>query len=1297
MRQILFTILTLTVFPITLCGRDRIFRSFKQDQISFGVVYAIAQDLDGFIWFGGNGIYRFDGCNLVDICSLFPGQTLPGQAFRIEIDARNNLWILGYENDLYCCNFRDQTVMQVVPPRSEIIYDIKPGLHEEMLVCSGRGLLRIAVEDHSRNLLSVVPTFAIGRNRTKEQCISVAVDSIRFLDRGYSLQRSFPVQAPFPTVNIRNVCQIGENQALLGAVFTGGLWLFDEGALIPLIRNVSVYNIEYHDSEQLFWIATEEGIYTYDAATGRIGNIHRKKANPLGLPDNFICSLMQDREGGMWVGTFFKGMCYCPNLPVAIRLYPSESNDSEFKGSVVKAFCRDARGNLWIATEDDGLNRLDAKGKNYTNYSKQGLGSLSSINIRGMLALNDELWIATHDRGIDVLDIPSGRHLLSYNMQSDCGLTTNTIHSFCLWNGDIYVGTSIGLFRFDRASGRFQAVHHSTVHYVTSMLVDSHNRLWSTSYNKICRMSGDSIVAYEYRPHKSHASAMIPYHINEDGRGNIWIAGEGGLSRWTGDEAASFVNYVIDSDSLSALNKLFRVEPDRFGTLWCSSPTGLIRFNPDTRRKEVFSSRAYLGNSRFYNASWQDADNNIYIGTLNGYVRITPDIPCRACEAPDVFLTKISYKHSKHKRDTSVYFVPARRMQFRHYQNHIRFEYSVPEYTMFDNIEYTYFLKGYDTDSTMTMQNRPVVYQNLPPGDYSFIVGARRMSDSNEPRYIRYNFRIRPPFAASVWGYLLYVVLLAGLISAVLIRRNRKIAERRYALIRDFEIRKEKELYNAKILFFTNIAHEIRTPLTLIKAPLEQLGSIENVSEKHEILKLISTNVDRLLLLCTQLLCVRSIERDSLRLNFVKQDIGDVVRNVLADFRSEIAGRRIDLTLECPAKVAADVDADAFVKICSNLIGNAVKFCSHVIRIRIEQETQGTQFSLSVLNDGELIPPEDGERIFTLFYRANNSLTKVGSGIGLAFTKQLIEMHGGCIELLFDSAGYNHFRVILPLIQQLAYESSDNERETELLSLRKDANRKTVLLVEDDWNLREYESKRLSTQYNVLAVGNGQKAFDILQGQNEVSLVVSDIMMPVMDGLELCSRIKGSVELSHIPVILLTSKEDAQTKLDGLAYGADDYITKPFSMEYLILRIDNIIRNREKIYRKINRNGIDLTGSTDVLMDGNDRFLKHFSDLIEDELANPNLNMDYLANRMNVSRSTLYKKVKSATDIAPNDYIRIVRLQRAVRMLVQERHRVKKVAFAVGFSSTTYFSSCFVRQYGMSPSEYVQRAGKQNP
>lgn len=204
-------------------------------------------------------------------------------------------------------------------------------------------------------------------------------------------------------------------------------------------------------------------------------------------------------------------------------------------------------------------------------------------------------------------------------------------------------------------------------------------------------------------------------------------------------------------------------------------------------------------------------------------------------------------------------------------------------------------------------------------------------------------------------------------------------------------------------------------------------------------------------------------------------------------------------------------------------------------------------------------------------------------------------------------------------------------------------------------------------------------------------------MMPVMDGLELCSRIKGSVELSHIPVILLTSKEDAQTKLDGLAYGADDYITKPFSMEYLILRIDNIIRNREKIYRKINRNGIDLTGSTDVLMDGNDRFLKHFSDLIEDELANPNLNMDYLANRMNVSRSTLYKKVKSATDIAPNDYIRIVRLQRAVRMLVQERHRVKKVAFAVGFSSTTYFSTCFVRQYGMSPSEYVQRAGKQNP
>lgn len=1293
-----FTILlALAVVSTAIYGRDRIFRSFPNERISFGTVYTVAQDKDGFIWIGGNGIWRFDGNSLVDIRHLFPGQPLPSQAFRIEVDRRGYLWILGYESDLYRCDFPKQTVEQVISASSgEVIYDIESGSEEDMLVGTGRGLLRISLDDGSINSLSAVPAFAVGCASDPERCICVSTDSVRFFGRGYQLQRSLSLDGMSSVANIRSVCRIGEAEALLGAVFAGGLWLCSDGKTIPLIRNVSVYNIEYHDREGLFWIATEEGIYTYDAETGRIENIHKVAANSLGLPDNYVCSLLQDKEGGMWVGTYFKGLCYCPNLSVDLRLCPAVPGEGGFRGNVVKAFCGDRYGNLWIATEDDGLNRLGANGQ-YTNYSKKNPANpLSSINIRDMLVLDDRLWIATYDSGIDVLDIPSGRVLRNYNMHGDSGLTTNTILCFCLWNGELYVGTGIGLFRCDRTTSTFHPLYHDVAGYVTSLHVDSQNRLWSTSYNKICRIENDTVVAYGYDPRDAHSPvSQNPYHVNEDCDGTIWIAGNGGLSRWTGNEEAPFDNFIMDADSLSYLNELFRVEPDRFGLLWCSSPTGLIRFDPATGRKEIFTSRDHLNDSRFYNASYQDTDGGIYIGTLNGYVRINPDKPLRRLEAPEIVLTKVSYKDSGHKRDTSIYLLPMERSRFRHYQNNIRFEYSVPEYTLLDNIEYTCFLEGFDTDSTVSTQNRPAVYQNLPPGEYSFLVGARRMSDAGRTQYARYDFRIRPPFATSVWGYVSYAALLIGAFWALLAYRNRKLVKRQREVVRDFEMQKEKELYNAKILFFTNVAHEIRTPLTLIKSPLEQLATTDDASEKREIHNLISKNVERLTRLCSQLLHFRSVEKDSLYLNFVKSDIGSLVGSVLSDFRSEIARRGISISVACPAKVVADVDVDAFVKICSNLLGNAIKYCDRTIGVRIELH-QGACL-LSVLNDGELIPTADSEKIFTLFYRAGNSLNKVGSGIGLAFTRQLVEMHSGRIEVLFDEEGMNHFRVTFPLDQPYSFETggTDDEGDGEVFDFRSDSGQDTVLLVEDDRNLRTYERKRLSAKYNVIAVSNGRKAFDILQGRNTVSLVVSDILMPVMDGLELCSRIKGSVELSHIPVILLTSKEDVETKLESLAYGADDYLTKPFSMEYLMLRIDNIIRNREKIYRKINAEGIDWTTKIPAGENADAVFLRHFSELIESELSNTNLNMDYLADRMNVSRSTLYKKVKSATDLAPNDYIRIVRLKRAVHMLVHQRRMVKDVAFSVGFASTTYFSTCFVRQYGISPSEFVQRALRQ--
>lgn len=510
--------------------------------------------------------------------------------------------------------------------------------------------------------------------------------------------------------------------------------------------------------------------------------------------------------------------------------------------------------------------------------------------------------------------------------------------------------------------------------------------------------------------------------------------------------------------------------------------------------------------------------------------------------------------------------------------------------------------------------------------------------------------------------------------------------EKQQVRIQEVKDATEKEIYHTKINFFTTIVHEIRTPLTLIKAPLEK----EMEKNRSENLLLVEKNVDRLQNLCTQLLDFRKMESEQLKLNFVQTNLPDMLKGILYRFSAQIMENGLichdnldKISLEVP------IDREAFTKIVSNLLNNAVKYAQKQIWVDLTADAEN--FYLSVLNDGPRIVESDRSKVFNMFYRTSNVQDKVGSGIGLSFCRSLAEMHNGHLELVDDNV-YTHFRLTLPLKQEVVFsiESVSEEEYTNEGNVTDtvDNEKITILIVEDEPELRAFLKKSLSDTYHVLVASNGLQAMEIIS-KMVVSLVVTDVMMPKMDGCELCCAIKTRMEFSGIPVVMLTAKNTVEAKLEGYMAGAEEYIEKPFSMKYLSARIAAIIDKKRKEAEAHYQSQSII--KVDHLVNNADRVLiEKFRKLVDDNLTNEKLDISFLCDQLCMSQSTFFRKLKSVLNVSPNDYIRIARLERAATILLEnDKIRIRDVAYEFGFSTPSYFTRCFIQHYGMSPKDYV--------
>lgn len=510
-----------------------------------------------------------------------------------------------------------------------------------------------------------------------------------------------------------------------------------------------------------------------------------------------------------------------------------------------------------------------------------------------------------------------------------------------------------------------------------------------------------------------------------------------------------------------------------------------------------------------------------------------------------------------------------------------------------------------------------------------------------------------------------------------------------------FERKKERELYTAKIDFFTNVAHEIRTPLTLIKSPLENVLTSKSVSDDiRDDLEIMDLNTNRLLDLVNQLLDFRKTETQGFKLDFVECDISDILQNTYKRFKPLARQKGLELSIDFPDNLYALVDSEGLTKIISNMLTNAIKYSKTYIRIRLCAEDSNLR--LSVCNDGHIVPTEMREEIFKPFIQYKGGILSAvsGTGIGLALARSLAELHEGTL-CMDDSLENNCFLLSLPLKhaqtvvvekkQPVVSEEQSAEKETKPISRQY---RYTLLVVEDSLEMQAFVVKQLSSEYQVLTAMNGVEALRILEG-NTVHLVISDIMMPEMDGLELCERLKSELDYSHIPIILLTAKTTLQAKIEGMKLGADVYIEKPFSVEYLKVCVSNLLSNREKLRVSFVHSPFVQT-NTMALTKADETFLKTLKEIVVENMQNPDFCLDDMARLLNMSRSSLNRKIKGILDMTPNDYIRLERLKKAAELLNEGECKINEVCYMTGFNTPSYFTKCFQKQFGILPKDFVK-------
>lgn len=1296
------------------------FRNYQvSDGLSGNAVGEMVQDKKGFMWFASrNGLNRFDG-HTFRIFESVAGDSLSigsNSIFALYEDTSEKLWV-GTHKGVYRYNpVAERFDAFKLIPAGEVL-EIRGDRSGNIWIISDLNLYRYHVRTGRAARVDLGHDQPISLHVSPAGAVWVACNNgvVRQYHQNTGRFEAFNVGELSGIRDIYGATTlhaVGDSSLLIGSMKKVLLLNFVKKEVRNLTaaglpgEDVQVHTI-FQKSDREFWLGTESGLYILDLIAGRSQHIVREQFNKYSITDNIVNSILRDREGGIWITTQFGGINYYSTQFNNFRkFFPKPGNS--ISGSIVHEITKDKYGQLWVGTEDAGLNRLDVATGQFKAFLPDGRpGSISYRNLHGLVADGDELWVGTYEHGLDVIDLRTGRVVRHYNASGNPrSLSSNFIVTlYKTRDGSILAGTWMGLCKYNRATDDFTRLPFFDAQ-VQSIHEDSEGTIWAASY-------GGGVYYFNPKTQKQgrlRSSADRPgglpdnyvNSIYQSSDKSIWLCTEHGLSRYN-PETGKFRNYRRN-DGLPD-NQVFRVLEDDAGNFWITTSRGLAKLDGRTDRFTNFHMGNGLPTDQFnYNSSYKDADGTLYFGTVAGMVGFKPAALLRNAFVPPVYITRLQVNNREvdiRQDDAPLKqsIVYARELTLPYQSSSVSFDVAVLSYVIPEQNSYQYQLEGLSQE-WMPLHSRSgrIHFSKLPPGGYTLKIRGSNNDGLWNNRETRLRITILPPFWATGWAYLFYVVLIVSIIVVIFRYYFLALDEKNRRQIETIEMGKEREIYNAKIDFFTNVAHEIRTPLTLIKMPLDKLlASRKADPETIESLNMIDKNTSRLIDLTNQLLDFRKAEANNYSLNFTKTDINDLLSDVFATFRPAAEQKQLQYKLELPRiTLQAFVDEEACKKITSNLISNAIKYAESSVKVKLSPfNSDDLLFHIEFTNDGLLIGYDDRDRIFEPFYRAEGNSKEQGTGIGLPLARSLAELHKGTLELKRSELDQNIFLLSIPIHQdyELDLHKEDHDalnsltEENEPEQNAANPNKPNVLLVEDNTEILGYLGRELSLSYNIFRAGDGRQAIDLLQEEN-IHLVISDIMMPVMDGIALCREMKNDVRFSHIPIILLTAKNSVSSRIEGLEVGADAYIEKPFSLDHLSAQITNLLHNRNIIKDYFARS--PLTHIKGIAFSRADKdFLEQLNAIITAHIADSDLDVDMLSSKMNMSRPTLYRKIKGISDMTPNELINLSRLKKAAELLAEKNYKINEVADMVGYSVPTNFSRDFQKQFGVSPSGYV--------
>lgn len=1348
-KLILFLI-GLINLPIHLLAQASMFYT-TEEHISSSLINDLYQDKKGFIWIATEyGLNQFDGNQFITYKHNENDSTSLCNNYVRTIfeDSQNALWI-GTMTGLMHYH-RDTDTFSSIPLLREgrLVYPhvaqiIERTNGEIWIATSNEGIFKIDKEKSKGQYIAttykqnITHVTSILEDNDCQLWLGTETEGIAI----YTPETETIKRIRFPQITENNISALTKDHKgnIYIGTFTKGLNIYSQKtqqikqAKYQNRQDLPIKTLEFSDNKLL--IGTDgEGIKVYQENNEAISNLYIDESL-INLTNAKVHAIINDKDGNTWLGIFQKGVLFIPGKKNPFQYYGNKLlSQSPIGEGCVMSILQDSRQHIFVGVDNEGIYELDAN-CNLLKHHVPGTEKNSvPATILSIFEDSDKnLWIGSYTRGIARFISSTGKceyipeltneRVFSITEDNRRNLYISTYGSgFYTYNLD-----TKKLTNYSSSEGKLNDKNELADNWINTLYLDKEGLIWIGHFKGVSCFNPQNQSFINFTSGNYIVNNNIGYDIIEDHNHTIWMGTANGL--YSLDKKTKKIQRYTTSNGLSN-EVICGISEDKSGNIWVSTFNGISRYSARQQGFTNYYSGDGLQGSEFTRgAVCQSKDGRIFFGGTNGITSfipesiinsmITPSVHITAFKLSDKAINQSTLSGGKPIIQTSV--TEATNFQLAYGDNTFSISFSTFQYGKTKQTYYRYRIKELDKEWQSTpLGSNYVTYNNLQPGKYTFEVYSITRNNPSETRTL--HITITPPWYQSWWAYSIYALLITGVCINIINYIRIRIRRRRDML----ELKHAEEMNEAKLQFFINISHEIRTPMTLIINPLEKLIANCKDSEQNKTYLMIYRNGQRILRLINQMMDIRKIEKGQMRLSFRETDMVGFINDLMITFEHTAHQKQIAFSFHHEApEVKVWIDLNNFDKVLMNLLSNAFKYTPDGGSVAISLATGEDKMAktalrhyveIKVTDSGIGLDESQKDFIFERFYQINNGIThnQGGTGVGLHLTRSLVELHHGTITAENNKEGNgSSFTVRIPLgCDHLTIEEIDHSRETGeditpqpappieesvTLSPEKEEVKKkrtktnlNLLIVDDEKEIQDYLKQELADEYRIATSNDGKEAYEYLLN-HEIDLVISDVMMDNMDGITLCKKIKQNANINHIPVILLTARNRVEDQIEGLEIGADAYIVKPFNTEVLKSRIASLLANRRILKNKFSGAQQQSDKLQKInLKSADEALIAKIMKVINDNLAEPNLNVEMLAAQVGLSRVHLHRKLKELTNLSTRDFIKNIRMQQASELLKEKKLTVSEVAYAVGYSNLSHFSSTFKEAYGITPKEYMQ-------